>query len=176
MYTTTTSPSFASSRASSLADSDYEAALNAHESTFAFNARESTFEADGVAARVFGAPQPGTVPLYHVAHPGTQDHFYTRDVRERDAKLVPSAAPQRANARRGLGPADGGAALRTGYIDAGVAAWVFARRVCGAVPLFRVYNPVIGAHFYTTDVVERDEKVRDDGYGEGVIAGFVIPA
>ncbi|KAJ7686069.1 hypothetical protein B0H17DRAFT_985317 [Mycena rosella] len=112
------------------------------------------FEPDGVTGRVFTTAQSGTVPLYHLAHARTQDHFYTRDAQARDRALFRDAA----------------------YTDAGVAAWVFATRVCGAIPLWRVHNPVIGAHFYTADPAERDDKMRNDGYEGLVIAGFVLRA
>ncbi|KAJ6534012.1 hypothetical protein DFH09DRAFT_932381, partial [Mycena vulgaris] len=110
------------------------------------------YEFDGLAARVFDALEPSTVPLYHLYHPGTQNNFYTRDARERDVTRAKDAA----------------------YEDRGIAAYVFERRVCGAKPLFRVHNPTIGTHFYTTDVGERDDKLRNDGYVDMVITGFVI--
>ncbi|KAJ7350871.1 hypothetical protein DFH08DRAFT_958489 [Mycena albidolilacea] len=117
------------------------------------------FEYDGVTARVF-ADQAGraTVPLYHLSNPATQDSFYFTRARD----LV-----------------RGDSAPGVGYVDLGVAAHVLPRRVCGAVPFFRLLrqggpNGEGKRHFYTADVEERDQKVGDDGYVDAGIVGYVM--
>ncbi|KAJ6533991.1 hypothetical protein DFH09DRAFT_1405764 [Mycena vulgaris] len=116
-------------------------------------ALQDGYEFDGVAARVFQTKQPSTVPFYHVHNGATGDNFYTTDVRARDAAL--SSNPART-------------------IDKGVAAYVFARRLCGSTALYRLYNPATRDHFYTIDESEREEAVSDGGYDAPVIAGFVL--
>jgi hypothetical protein len=117
------------------------------------------FEYDGVAARVF-ADQAGdaTVPLYHLFNSATQDSFYFTRARD----LV-----------------RGDSAPGAGYVDLGVAAHVLPRRVCGAVPFFRLLrqggpNGEGKRHFYTADAEERDQKVGDDGYVDAGIVGYVM--
>lgn len=44
---------------------------------------------------------------------------------------------------------------------------------CGAVPLYRVYHPVAGAHFYTVSAAEKDNAVANLGYQDQGIAGYV---
>ncbi|KAJ7099293.1 hypothetical protein B0H15DRAFT_796976 [Mycena belliarum] len=125
------------------------------------------YEFDGVAARVFKTPQPATVPLHHVSNSNSnsntntnynnhavqlEDNFYTTDVRERDAVLAGAESAR----------------------DEGVAAHVFARRICGSVPLYRLFNHGTGAHFYTADEEEREQALADGGYDEPAIAGFVL--
>ncbi|KAJ7496553.1 hypothetical protein FB451DRAFT_1385949 [Mycena latifolia] len=116
-------------------------------------ALDDGYEFDGVAARVFKTEQPSTVPFYHVFNRATRDNFYTTDVGARDAALA--SGPKTA-------------------VDEGVAAYVFSRRVCGGVPLYRLYNSATRDHFYTTDESEREDAVTDGGYDDPVIAGFVL--
>jgi hypothetical protein len=46
--------------------------------------------------------------------------------------------------------------------------------VCGAIPLYRVYQVSSGDHFYTTSADERDSALRGGYINEG-IAGYVWP-
>lgn len=46
---------------------------------------------------------------------------------------------------------------------------------CGAIPLYRLYNPGNGAHFYTINAVERDNAVAG-GWTAEFIAGYVWPS
>ncbi|KAF7362501.1 hypothetical protein MVEN_00597800 [Mycena venus] len=57
------------------------------------------------------------------------------------------------------------------YVDMGVAAYVFPRRVCGGQPFFRLFKD--GNHFYTADWDEKDELLLNDGYTDPVIVGYV---
>ncbi|KAJ6533975.1 hypothetical protein DFH09DRAFT_827697, partial [Mycena vulgaris] len=91
-----------------------------------FRARQDGYELGGVATRVFQTKQPSTVPFYHVHNGPTGDKFYPTDVRARNAAL--SSNPAHA-------------------IEKGVAAYVFARRLCGSTALYRLYNPATREHF-----------------------------
>lgn len=55
----------------------------------------------------------------------------------------------------------------------GAMGWVATGIVPGGRPLYRLYQPSIGAHFYTTSVTERDDVVRDAGYKFEGIACYV---
>jgi hypothetical protein len=46
---------------------------------------------------------------------------------------------------------------------------------CGSIPLYRVYHPGTGDHFYTTSAAERDSALRGGYVNEGA-AGYVWAA
>lgn len=56
------------------------------------------------------------------------------------------------------------------YISEGVACYVFATEQLNTGPLFRLFNPATGDHFYTTSTMERDAAV---GYVPEGIACYV---
>jgi hypothetical protein len=90
------------------------------------------YQNEGAIGHVFAWQRPGTSPLFRLYSPSL-GHFYTSDAREANA------------------------AAAAGYTTEGVAAYVFANP--GAVPLYRMFNPETGAHFYTTDLAERDRAM-----------------
>jgi len=47
---------------------------------------------------------------------------------------------------------------------------------CGATPLYRMYSPASGDHFYTTSAAERDAAVSMYGYQSEGGVGYVFPA
>jgi hypothetical protein len=47
---------------------------------------------------------------------------------------------------------------------------------CGAVPLFRSYNPGSNDHFYTTDPVEHARATHGGGWNDEGITGYVWPS
>ncbi|MEZ4394039.1 MAG: hypothetical protein R3A48_23440 [Polyangiales bacterium] len=57
----------------------------------------------------------------------------------------------------------------------GVMGHIAQSAVCGAVPLYRVYRPANGDHFYTTSAGERDSALSGGYVSEGV-AGYVWPS
>ncbi|KAJ7645972.1 hypothetical protein DFH06DRAFT_581052 [Mycena polygramma] len=123
---------------------------------------EAGFEYDAVVGRVFVAPPLGgaTVPLYHLFNAATQDSFYTRDVEELDQYNEDVGA-------------------EAGYVDMGVALHLFPRRICGAVPVFRLFKAGLdgrGGHFYTMDTEERDELLVNEGYADAAIVGYALAA
>nr|GAT50722.1 predicted protein [Mycena chlorophos] len=115
------------------------------------------YEFDAVAASVFLTPQPSTVPFYHLLNKETSTSFYTRHERERDAVLAEDP--------EGLL-----------WVDHGVAAYVFPRRMCGAKPFYRAHNMHSGSWFFSTSEQELDQMVANEGYTTPAIAGFVLLA
>ncbi|KAJ7252408.1 hypothetical protein B0H12DRAFT_618695 [Mycena haematopus] len=109
---------------------------------------EDDDEFDGVAARVFGRQVARAVPLYHILNPATQDSFYTREIPSSSASLH-------------------------GYVDMGIAAYVFPKRICGGVPLFRLVKGGDN-HFYTADGEEREMMMWNEGFEDAGIVGYVI--
>jgi hypothetical protein len=81
----------------------------------------------------------------------TGDHFYTTARTERD-----------------------GAIALYGYIDEGIACYVYSSQAAGTTPLYRLLNPNNGDHFYTTSAVERDGAVANLGYTDEGIACYVF--
>ncbi|WP_443612862.1 hypothetical protein [Actinoallomurus purpureus] len=65
--------------------------------------------------------------------------------------------------------------LGEALVDEGVAAWVYAVPRLGTTPLFRLWNPVIHDHFYTTSVDERNNAVVRYGYVSEGVACEVYP-
>ncbi|KAJ6488241.1 hypothetical protein C8R47DRAFT_510992 [Mycena vitilis] len=120
------------------------------------------FEYDAIVGRFFATPPTGgaTVPLYRLYNPATQDSFYTRDVEELDQYI-----------------SDVGA--EAGYVDMGVALHIFPRRICGAIPVFRLFKAGLsgrGGHFYTMDTEERDALLINEGYVDAAIVGYALVA
>ena len=94
------------------------------------------------------AQTPTRVPLYRLLDPNTFLHFYTSNPVEKDAVV------------RDLG-------MRFENITG----WVYPPdkdEVPGTTPLYRVYLPDTGAHFYTTDNKEADTAAANGGTREGI--------
>jgi hypothetical protein len=53
--------------------------------------------------------------------------------------------------------------------------YVFDAPRAGVVPLYRLFHPGNGDHFYTTNATERDNAVRSSGYVSEGIACYVFP-
>jgi hypothetical protein len=120
---------------------------------------------------------------------GANGHFYTRDAAEAEAlgytiealayyylydavaaNLRPFFRCSKANGKpfnttdtacEGLG----GGLATLGFIA--------AEPVCGSSPLYRVFEPVSGDHFYTVSLAERDNAIALYGYQDQGIAGYV---
>lgn len=115
------------------------------------------FAADGtIPGRVFLNPVPGTIPLYRCFFPAPAlDHFYTANKAEFNKAESNGCSP--------LDPADG------------IIGHLYQKRICGSIPLYRMYNEVVHDHFYTSNKEERDIAINTLGYkGEGVV-GYVLP-
>ena len=94
---------------------------------------------------LYSATAPGLAPFYRCAMDYGK-HFYTTA----------------SNCETGLGRVEG------------VLGYIASSPVCGAVPLYRVYQGSSNDHFYTTSVAERDSALRS-GYANEGIAGYVWP-
>lgn len=125
------------------------------------------FKSEGISGYVFGAEQPGAVPLYRWFHPRDGSHYYTirpnapdrpNSVSEGISCYV-SAYPVAdtvpfyhwRNRRDDLYTtlADGEAPGRSGYQPLGVACYIYRNPHPGTVPLYRFFDPVRAQHFYS---------------------------
>ena len=125
------------------------------------------FKSEGISGYVFGAEQPGAVPLYRWFHPRDGSHYYTirpnapdrpNSVSEGISCYV-SAYPVAdtvpfyhwRNRRDDLYTtlADGEAPGRSGYQPLGVACYIYRDPHPGTVPLYRFFDPVRVQHFYS---------------------------
>ncbi len=86
--------------------------------------------------------------------PAAVDHFYTTD------------EAQRNNAINNLG-----------FNDEGIAGYIYpsTSQLCTSVPFYRMYQPTTHDHFYTTNEAERDNAIKNGGYQEEHIAGYILP-
>ena len=55
----------------------------------------------------------------------------------------------------------------------GTIGFIYNSERCGAIPLYRVYNPGNNDHFYTTSLPERDNAIAMYGYQDQGITGWV---
>ena len=95
----------------------------------------------------------GTISLFHLLNPQLGDYFYTTSEAEANNILY-----------------------KFGYLDRGIAGYLYSQQQPNTVPLYRYYNPHTGAHFYTISAVDGHRVERDFGYqGEG-IAGYLYPS
>ncbi|CAA7264982.1 unnamed protein product [Cyclocybe aegerita] len=111
------------------------------------------FTAEGTAAYVFPGTtgSDGTIPFYRLFNGAHTDHFYTTTAGE-----VSSAS-------------------RLGYDYEGIAGYIYQNANCGGVPLYRLYSGSSVDHFYTTSASERDNAIRNLGYTDEGISGYVLP-
>ncbi|KXN82799.1 hypothetical protein AN958_02164 [Leucoagaricus sp. SymC.cos] len=109
------------------------------------------------AGYVFLTQVPGTTPLYRCFFPApANDHFHTANKAEFDEAVSNGCQP--------VEPVSG------------TIGFLYSRRVCGAIPLYRVYNPITMDHFYTSNKAERDTAVSSGGYKSEGIVGYVLRA
>ena len=104
-------------------------------------------------------PSTTTVPagemlMYRAFDPNNNTHFFTTSLAEFDNAL-----------------ANGWRDETTGQPSFAV----YSTQVAGAVPLFRLYDPNAGLHYYTTDANERDSLVNQ-GWSFEKIEGYLDPA
>lgn len=114
------------------------------------NAPTIGYTLEGSAGYVLAVPGPATVALHRLWNPARFDHFYTTS------------------------EAEAAHASQHGWIREGVAGYVFDWNVTGSRPLFRLYDARNVDHFYTTDEEERDRAIRDGGYTDEGITGYIL--
>ena len=93
---------------------------------------------------------PSTVPLYRLYSAEGTDHYLTASWPE-----VQSAASK-------------------GYAYEGVVGFAHGTADCGAVPLYRAFQPTAQVHLYTTSVSRRDDAVKSRGYSDEGITAYVF--
>jgi hypothetical protein len=132
----------------------YNPTIGKHYYTRFTNTAPPGFQFERVVAFVFDGPGVGLVPFFHLRHPGTGDNFYTIDWNE-----VQSAIQN------------------NGYVLAGDgSAYVYppGQQGGGFRPLYRLYSPSGGDHFYTTSWEEVILVTQTLGYVyEGVACDTV---
>ncbi len=96
---------------------------------------------------LYAAPAPGLAPFYRCIM-SYGKHFYTT-----------------ASNCEGLVPGT----------NEGVMGYIAPSPVCGAVPLYRLYQGSSNDHLYTTSIAERDSAIRS-GYANEGLAGYVWTA
>lgn len=96
------------------------------------NAVLAVSESDGT---IVAGPSPGRAPVYRAYNPTTDYHFFTLSGFSRDFAVG-----------------------SLGYRDESMPPPFFVARTqeTGSVPLFRLYNPNLGRHYYTATVPDRD--------------------
>ncbi|KAJ4482024.1 hypothetical protein J3R30DRAFT_2113935 [Lentinula aciculospora] len=108
---------------------------------------------EGESAFLWSTPQAGTIPLFRLYNQKFTDHFYTMASDEILEMInegwTYDAAPNH------------------------TAGYVYPFSVCGAAPIYRLFNPTVVDHFYTMNIAESQVAVQD-GYQEQGIAGFAI--
>jgi hypothetical protein len=80
---------------------------------------------EGIAAKCFTSPQPGTEPLYRLNGTRVTDHFYTTSEQEAEIAVV-----------------------QYGYVREGIACYVYGSQAAGSCPFYRVALSN-GTHFFT---------------------------
>ncbi|KAJ7581111.1 hypothetical protein C8J56DRAFT_959124 [Mycena floridula] len=63
---------------------------------------------------------------------------------------------------------------KLGYTTENSAGKIFTTKELGTIPFYRLWNPTVKDHFYTTSATERD-SAASGGYTEEGTAGFVYP-
>lgn len=89
-------------------------------------------------------------PLYRLWNAGGGGHFYTTSASERYDTIQ-----------------------KLGYVDEGIACYVYSQQVSGVEPLYRLVKAGASNHFYTTSASERDNAIQKDGYGYEGIACYI---
>ncbi|KAJ3799050.1 hypothetical protein GGU11DRAFT_778534 [Lentinula aff. detonsa] len=110
----------------------------------------NTYSFEGDAAFVWSTQEASTVPLYRLFNQIVNDHFYTIDANESNV------------------------VLSLGYAfdtDNHIAGYLYPYSICGASPIYRLYNPSTTDHFYT---MSQTESASASGYVVEGIAGFAL--
>lgn len=63
---------------------------------------------------------------------------------------------------------------RDGYENRGYVGFIYKSAICGAVPLYRLYDAKEYDHYYTTSETRRDYWLKH-GYTSQGVAGYVLP-
>ncbi|OJA07521.1 hypothetical protein AZE42_10754 [Rhizopogon vesiculosus] len=61
----------------------------------------------------------------------------------------------------------------SGYLSEVFQGIIFPTQVSGSIPLYRLYNPTIVDHLYTTSTAQKESAAAQDGYRHEGIAGHV---
>lgn len=129
------------------------------------------------------------VGVHRFLHPGTGEHFYTTSLAE--GMNAGFDLEQADFYRLYTGPHAGLAPFHRCYSPGGFHLYTqdpgceglqlesvmghiaTAAGTAGSIPLFRLYQPGNGDHFYTTSAAERDNAIASYGYVDEGVAGYV---
>ncbi|TAK89556.1 hypothetical protein EPO04_00370 [Patescibacteria group bacterium] len=91
-------------------------------------------------------------PLYQLWNNVTSDHMYTTSETEKNQLIATK-----------------------GYVDQGIAGYVYEKSVPGSVPLYRLYSANLTDHFYTNSETQRSQAKAGGGrYVDEGITGYVM--
>jgi len=109
----------------------------------------SGYRSEGNIGYLYPPVPEGVVPLYRLVQTNGSAHYYTTDRNERER--VESQ----------------------GYRYEGLAGYVASSQQPGTTPLYRLFNPRTQDHLYTIDNNERQRALRQLGYVEDGIIGYI---
>ncbi|KAJ3987920.1 hypothetical protein F5890DRAFT_1583782 [Lentinula detonsa] len=112
-----------------------------------------TYTFEGEATFLWSTSQPSTIPLFRLYNQDFVDHFYTMSSDE-VLEMID----------------EGWAYDNTPNHTAG---YVYPYSICGAAPIYRLFNPESVDHFYTMNIAESQDAMKD-GYQDQGIAGFAM--
>jgi len=93
----------------------------------------------GIECRIYSSQVPDTVPLYRYWHKKKSDHFYTTNIKE-------------------IGTATHGRFGWGAYLSEGIAGYCYSKdQGSETFPLHRFYDKQGRNHFYTTNIIIKEE-------------------
>ncbi|KDR77937.1 hypothetical protein GALMADRAFT_65001, partial [Galerina marginata CBS 339.88] len=111
---------------------------------------QGDWEFQGETFLAWQDPTPHTVPLFRYLTQTNQDYVYGTST-----AAIPVGVP--------------------GFnLDATIG-YVYKTKVCDSVPLLGVWNQAAGDHFYTTSKAEQNTFLKNSGWVDAGIAGYVLP-
>ncbi len=93
------------------------------------------YKSEGVAFYAFSTQVADSSPVYRFYNSTTGDHFYTISEDEKNSLINNS---------------------QSGYAYEGVVFYAYASQINGSSPVYRLYNPSTGDHFYTISLTEKN--------------------
>lgn len=106
-----------------------------------------TMRFEGGAFEIPPGSAESAIPVYRFYNTAQGVHFYTASAAERDHILASGTDPFLKN-----------------FVLEGIGLYGFGDDVAGAVPLYRFFNDLTSAHFYTSNSTEKDHIVANPGH------------
>lgn len=115
-------------------------------------ALSSGYKDEGVLGAILTSSTASSTALFRLFNSRTGDHFYTTSATERAT------------------------AISSGYVSEDTAGFIFPTLIAqtpSLLPMFRLFNPHTGDHFYTTSITERIRATQRSGYTFEGITGYI---